>query len=260
MTYKGLANTAGKGTFEEGMYSLTSVFNYVHTDPVYAGDVTGDGRTDLVVHWQENGKRRLLSYTANADGSFTEGNVIYSERSHNPDVYPCKLYMADATGDGKQDFIVHWCDSNNKRNIMVYKGVSLNGTAQFEEGYYALSSTRAYVEEHPVYVGDMNGDGRADMMVHWGLNGYRQVLIYYAAANGTYNEGVNTATSQLYDPITYPGTEHLMDVNGDGKEDFVLHWRRPDYCVNVYNYPAITGGVGDSVQSHMHKLPYYVYL
>ncbi len=259
MVYKGISS-GGKGTFQEGMYSLTSTYNYVHTDPVYVGDVNGDGRADLVVHWQSNNKRQLLTFTANTDGTFSAGINLSSARTHNPSVYPSKLYLADATGDGKNDFIVHWRDTNGKRNIMIYKGIAYNGVAHFEDGYYALNSTRSYVEADPVYTGDVNGDGRADMLVYWNSGGYRQVLVYYANSSGNYNEAVNTATDELYDPTTYPNTRHIMDANGDGKMDFVVRWRRPDLCTSIHNYSGTTSsGVSQATATQLQMFPYYAY-
>lgn len=259
LVYKGYSNSNGYGTFYEAVQSTASVFNYADTDPAFMGDVNGDGRSDFVIHWSENNKRRLLTYTANADGTYTEGAMLYSARTHNPSVYPCSFHLADATGDGKVDFLVHWGDTAGKRNIMVYKGISSSGVANFEEGYYALSSIRAYVGTDLVYTGDFNGDGRTDQMVHYAINGIRNMLVYFANASGNYNEAVQISTTQQQNLTNYPCTVHIMDTDGDGKDDFAVRYRTTEKRTGFHVYKGTTSGFSASIPTTMIFFPYYIY-
>ncbi len=259
LVYKGCSSN-GKGSFNEGIDSTESVFNYVDSDPAYMGDVNGDGRSDFVIHWSENNKRRLLTYTAKADGTFAEGAMLYSVRTHDPNTYPCSFHLADATGDGKMDFLVHWKNTAGKRNIMVYKGISSSGTANFEEGYYALSSTRAYIGTDPVYMGNFNGDGRSDQMVHYAINGIRNMLVYFANASGNYNEAIQISTTQQQNLTTYPCTVHIMNTNGDARDDFVVRYRTiPDWRTAFHAYKGTSSGFAASVPTTANFFPYYIY-
>ena len=77
----------------------------------------------------------------------------------------------------------------------------------------ALTSTNDYIETDPVFVGDIDGNGRADMIVHWtSSSGSRQLLTYKANSNGTYNSGVNYSTSNSHNPSVYAGTFLVADI------------------------------------------------
>ena len=80
--------------------------------------------------------------------------------------------------------------------------------------------------EPQTFSGDVNGDGRSDMIVQWANDSNkRQLLIYTANADGTYNAGVNLSTSNAQNPPLYAGTFLVADVNGDGRDDFIVKWR-----------------------------------
>lgn len=90
----------------------------------------------------------------------------------------------------------------------------------------ALTSTNDYIETDPVFVGDIDDNGRADMIVHWtSSSGSRQLLTYKANSNGTYNSGVNYSTSNSHNPSVYAGTFLVADINGDGRDDFIVKWK-----------------------------------
>jgi len=217
------------GTFSNTVTETTTTRNFFDTDPVFVGDVNGDGRADMIVHWSANEKRRLLVLTANADGTFDKtGKTLETDNTHNVNLYPCKFFVADVNGDGRADFIVHYGsgDTPRKRKMLVYLGQA-DGT--FAKGVYSPDmKTRNYVEADPVFVGDVNGDGRADMIVHWASGGRRQLLVYTAKGDGSFNEGVNLDSANRHDSGRWPCKFFVADVNGDGRADFIVHWRAED--------------------------------
>ena len=88
---------------------------------------------------------------------------------------------------------------------------------------YALTGTNTYIESDPVFVGDISGDGRSDMIVHWAnADNARQLLTYKATSSGTYSAGVNYSASNTHNPNMYAGTFLVDDVNGDGRDDFIV--------------------------------------
>lgn len=225
LVYKGTASSPY--LIDATTDALISTDTYCQSDSVYVGDFNGDGCSDMLVQWVDDSSRQLLVYKGNTNGTFSEGENLSSIRLHMPESYPGKFFVTDVNGDGKDDFVVHWRNSNKRRSTLVYYGTSLSPYL-VDATTDALTSTNSYVISDPVFVGDVNGDGRSDMIVQWSLNGYYQFLIYTANANGTYNAAVRLSTSIAYDLNTYAGTYFVADVNGDGCDDFIIKYKNGD--------------------------------
>lgn len=211
------------GKFTEPI-TTTSTRTFIYSDPAFVGDFNGDGKTDFLIHWSTAGYRQLLVYKSNGDGTFSEGQNLNSTRVHNPISLPCSFHVGDVNGDGKDDFIVHYRDWNGHRCALVYKGRT-TAPYVYDATTTALTSTNMYRSNDPVYVGDFNGDGRDDMVVHWATNGFRQLLVYTANSDASFNSGANLYSSRAYNPSVNPSKNFIADVNGDGKDDFVVHWK-----------------------------------
>lgn len=238
--------------------ALVSNNTYYHEDPVYMGDFNGDGCSDMMVQWKgENEMRQLLVYKGNTDGTFSTGVNLASTRAHKPGQYPSKYFITDVDGDGKDDYIVHWRNSYGYRYNLVYKGKTASPYVT-DATTDALESTNSYKVDDPVFVGDINGDGRSDMIVHWELNGYRQFLIYTAKNDGTYNTAIRQTTSNQHNPVQFAGSFYVADVNGDGRDDFIVKWRNGS-SINYLTYlGTASGSFSDAVRTTPSlTIPYY---
>lgn len=256
-------NNNGKRQFKvflgeaDGSYYLpettNSTYDFSYSDPAYIGDFNGDNYTDILIHWANGeNKRQLLVFTGKGDGTFNEGVNLSSTRNHLPNLYPSQFFVGDVNGDNKDDFIVHFRNDDGKRCALVYKGKS---TAPYlsDAPTNALTSTNDYRPEDPVFVGDFNGDGRTDMLVHWARDNdfqkdKRAFVIYTGKSDGTFNTGANFTSSRYHKPETYPTKFFVTDVNGDGKDDFVVHFRNDDgkRCNLVYKGKSASPYVTDA--------------
>ncbi|MGB7601904.1 MAG: FG-GAP-like repeat-containing protein [Candidatus Sulfotelmatobacter sp.] len=181
-------------------------------------DVNGDGKLDLLVANTclnnsncNNGIVGVLF--GNGDGTFLPA-VAYG--AGGSDTF--SVALADINGDGKLDLLVaNACNTNSCNNGSV--GVLLgNGDGTFQAAT-AYSSAGLYADA--IAVGDINGDGKPDLVVTNECNGNNctngTVAILLGNGDGTfqaavsYNSGGLTATSVA-----------LADVNGDGKLDLLL--------------------------------------
>jgi len=180
----------------------------------FLGDVTGDGRPDIVGFGENN----VYVGRNNGNGTFAAvqaviNNFCYSAGGWRVDQHP--RFIADLTGDGKDDVI--GCGtagvyaSLNKGNGTfgpVNRVVDNFGTAQ---GWK--------VDQHPRYIADLTGDKRGDI-IGFGNAG---VYVSYNNGNGTFQPAKfvlnNFGIQQGWQVSKHP--RFVVDITGDGRADIV---------------------------------------
>jgi hypothetical protein len=163
------------------------------------GDLDGDGATDIVAanHWSSS-----VSVFLNAGAGTFAAGVPYSAGKE-----PAAVAIGDLNADGAPDLAI----ANVKNDSWAFHGtvtVLLNkGDGTFaQQGNYIIGDSPG-----SVVIGDLNGDGKADI----------------AAANSEYSNvsvllGRGDAT--FLDPVTYPSGRTptalvIVDLDGDGRLD-----------------------------------------
>lgn len=257
--YKGISGGTG---FNTTAVTTSSTNTFIESDPVFMEDVSGDGLPDLVVHWVNNNARQLLTYTSSGSGTFNAPVNLSTSNTHNPSQYPSKLMLGDTTGDGKADFVVMWKNENGKRCILQYKGkVNSAGNATFNTGSHLLTSTRDYYDSDPVYLEDVTGDNKKDVVVYWVDNIYRQMLVYKSTGTD-FNEGVNCSTGNR-DNSTYPSDHRFGNVStANGGKDILFRWAHKTTQITYFQvFTSAASGQYNTpaVQTQMKYFPFYVY-
>lgn len=95
-------------------------------NPVFAGDVNGDGIDDVIVQWTSyESYRQLMVYTGTSSGVFNASVNYNTGNIHDSSLFLTRQYVADINGDGLCDFIAEWANKTSyKDTLYIYRGTS----------------------------------------------------------------------------------------------------------------------------------------
>ena len=166
---------------------------------IAVADVNGDGKSDLVTANSGSSTAGVLLGTGT--GSF--GAVTTYSAGGTPD----GIAVADVNGDGKPDLLVA-NSSSNSTGVLLGTGTGTFGAA-------ATYSVGANSQPSDIYVADVNGDGKLDVLTaNYGNN---MVGVLLGTGTGTF--GAVATYSVGSGGIPYDIV--VADVNGDGKPDLI---------------------------------------
>ena len=248
---------------------------------VQVGDVTGDGRKDVVVGLDGLGVQVYPQLASGALGAPTltqtaDGRIVRLGRLNGdtrldvaavgwgtntvsvllndgsgglqaPVSYPAQhagyddLEVADVSGDGRDDLVVMSGQMYAVPNLSVLQQLVSGGFGTAAEYRVAPNTNTSGVG-----VGDVTGDGRKDVVVSFGGNRpASSVAVFPQATAGTLGAPV------VYPSYDIPEPVEVADADRDGRDDVVtLHggWNRAGV------YPRLpAGGLG---AEDLYAIPY----
>lgn len=170
-------------------------------------DVNGDGKPDIIVANSATDTVGVL--LGNGDGTFQTAVTYASGGS-----VPSSVVVSDMNGDGRPDIVVaNWCDSidfcdQTDGTVAILLG---NGDGTFQG---ATSYDSGVNGTDSVAVGDVNGDGKPDVVVVPASSGTNTLAVFLGNGDGTLQPAI---------PFDSGGSVAravaVADLNGDGKPD-----------------------------------------
>ncbi|MBI4992655.1 MAG: VCBS repeat-containing protein [Candidatus Magasanikbacteria bacterium] len=189
-------------------------------------DVTGDGLLDLFSSDDANSNGTLinkLSFINNGNGGYTNGGgspTPITMGGHDDGVR-----LGDVNGDGMLDFVYGKIDDTVYKPTKVFiKKIGQNNWVMDENyqspAWFITASPTNGILDNCVRLADINGDGLADVLKYtpWIKN------IYINKGDGNWESNSEYSIPPSYymcSQMNNPYETVMMDVNGDGLEDFI---------------------------------------
>jgi hypothetical protein len=157
---------------------------------------------------------------------------------------PGSIVIADLNSDGKMDLAVA---NGGSRNVTIMLG---DGTGGFKQA--AGSPFAAGDEPTDVAVGEINGDGKVDLVI--ANHGTKYVTVLLGDGCGGFAPAPNSPFTVKSDP--HPHGVALADFNGDKKLDIVVDdWQNSNVTVLFSN--GKDGFLSPGVSFAVGKMPYH---
>jgi hypothetical protein len=196
---------------------------------VALGDVNGDGRLDLVAANCGSSTLAVLLGSAAAPGTFGPAATY---PTGVPGSTPREVALGDFNGDGRLD-IAAANQSNNTVSVLLGLGAApgtFGPAAAYPTGGTAPEGLKT---------GDLNGDGRPDLVVTNSISGTVAVLLGAPATPGTFGPAVTYSAGGL---DTWSVALH--DVNKDGRLDLIATNNGNNTIGVLLGAPAAPGTFG----------------
>ena len=205
----GLSNDANWTTAGE------SAFDYLGETTSSAGDVNGDGFSDIIVgtyrrypqgrayvfHGSSSGPSAIYNWSAEGDTAWFAYSVACA---------------GDVNGDGYSDVIVGNFSAHGKAYVYHGSNVGLSISPDWiTEGYYIDCALGWSVSS----AGDVNGDGYSDVLVMCRCS-IAKIFVFMGSASGI--EDLPAWSLDLPSYTSYWSGSFAGDANGDGYSDIII--------------------------------------
>ena len=195
----------------------SDVFSFsTHTDfltgsaprSVALSDLNGDGKPDMVV---ANSSSITVSIYINTTTPGATTPTFTTNTDFTTGITPYSVSISDLNGDGKQDLVVA---NYSSTSVSVFFNTTISGASV--PTFTAKNDFTVGSNPYSVATGDLNGDGKPDLVVANGGSNSISVLINTTTPGGsspTFTAKTDFTTG------SNPRSVTIGDINGDGRSD-----------------------------------------
>jgi uncharacterized protein YjdB len=210
-----------------------------HPYCVAVGDIDGDSKPDIVV--ANNSDNTISVYRNIASRGTINGSSFSTRVNFAAGTQPYAISIADIDGDGKPDVEVTNAVS---RTVSVFRNRTMRGVIDTS----SLASKVDFgtgVMPYSIAIGDIDGDGKADMVVANYGNGnpgstsvsvFRNTAVTGMITTGSFAARVNIALNDV------PRSVAVGDLDGDTKPDLAVACLSSNSVCVMRNSPLLTAG------------------
>ncbi|RCH55293.1 hypothetical protein DJ568_08910 [Mucilaginibacter hurinus] len=199
------------GALAANSFIRSSISTYGSRQANWIADLNVDGKPDFVTI--DNSGRLYVIQNNFVNGAYynqANGNAF------NAGVEPQSISAGDLDGDGKPELIVANKGSNT---VSVLRNTVYSNNINYE-AFAAKVDISTLANPKQVSVGDVNGDGKPDIVVTF--FGTSKIMVYYnAATRGNITSGSFTQKKEL-DGGNDADNINIGDIDGDGRADLAV--------------------------------------
>ncbi|MEI6508716.1 MAG: FG-GAP-like repeat-containing protein, partial [Bacteroidota bacterium] len=201
---------------------------------IVVGDLDGDGKLDLAV---SNNSASTISIFRNTS---TSGSITTSSFAAKVDFSvgsnPRGIALNDIDGDGKLDIAV---GNNTGNTVSVLYNTSTSGS--ITSGSFAAQLTFSSSSPNDIVFSDIDGDGKAEMLVANGASNITSVYLNTASRGSITSSSF--ATAATYTTGSFAQGVATGDIDGDGKQDMVIV-NSSSNTVSLFRNTSTLGSLG----------------
>ncbi|TAE79470.1 MAG: hypothetical protein EAY81_11205, partial [Bacteroidetes bacterium] len=232
-------NTSNNGSISASSFA-TKVDFTTATNPVAVviSDLDGDGKPDLVIANSASNSVSVLRNTSSV-GSITVTSFA-AKVDFATGLGPSALAVGDLDGDGKPD-LAATNQSASSNSVSIIRNTSTVGSIT-ATSFAAKIDFATGINPNSVAIGDLDGDGKHDLVV---TNSSSNTLsVFRNLANGMIN--ANSFASKVdFITASSPRSVIIGDLDGDGKPELVIA-NGGTTSVSVFRNTATNGSIGAS--------------
>lgn len=189
----------------------------------FAHDFTGDSWPDILVYGLPGEPALLFVNPAGKGGDWARHSLVDVADGESPS-------LADIDGDGRPELLVHTTLKGEKGGRFGYFEVDWsNPTAKARFRAISAPTRQAHKYTHGYGAGDVNGDGRTDILTKDGW--FEQPADRSAAEWRFHPAKFGQGGAQM----------HVRDVNGDGRPDVITSLQAHGYGLAWFEHLADGG-------------------
>ncbi|MGW7304647.1 FG-GAP-like repeat-containing protein [Streptomyces sp. NPDC054835] len=207
-----------------------------------SGDVDGDGRTDIITAYDyEKATTGLYVAKANSDGGHNPPQEIWSADAGGFDYTRVKWAAGDFNNDGRDDVAAFYGYADGAVAVWSFLSQAAGPPTTVRSAMLPAGTWNWSLSS--VMAGDVNGDGRDDLVLPYNYGGGTTgIFKAMARTDGTFDNPVQAYKSNAGDWYSENAVYTVGDTTGDGRDDVVAYYNYSSGAGALFTFTAKADG------------------